>query len=252
MGDAPGARPGASRLFTARDRMILSHDWCFIFVKTEKTAGTSVEMSLSRFCGPLDIVTPIHARDEAGRLALGQRARNFVATESPFEPEADFDAQETRLRKLGQPFRQRTAFYNHMSAAEIRNAVGPRIFDGYFKFAVERDPRDRLISYYYWLGQDRGTGFRDFVAGFKPVSNWERCTIDGRLAVDRLIRFDRLEAGLREVLTPLGIEWDGWLPRAKSGLRPPDATVEALFDEETTALARERFAKDFELYAQAR
>lgn len=231
--------------------MILSHDWRFIFVKTEKTGSTSVEMALAPNCGPLDVVTPIHARDEAQRFEAGVRARNFAIVESVFRPEPDPEAQEARIKREGPVVTHRGSFYNHMKAAEIRDAAGARIFERYFKFAVERDPRDRLISYYYWLGQDRGTGFRDFVAGFKPVSNWERCTIDGKLAVDRLIRFDRLEAGLREVLTPLGIEWDGWLPRAKSGLRPADATVEALFDEETTALARERFARDFELYAQA-
>ena len=38
--------------------MIVSHDRRFIFVKTSKTAGTSVEMQLSVFCGPDDIVTP--------------------------------------------------------------------------------------------------------------------------------------------------------------------------------------------------
>jgi hypothetical protein len=232
--------------------MILSHDWRFIFVKTEKTGSTSVEMALARHCGSLDIVTPIHARDEAVRVAEGVRARNFVPVESAFEPEADPDAQEARLKTQGYAVRHRAAFYNHMPAAAIREAAGARIFDGYFKFAIERDPRERLISYYYWLGRDRTQGFRDFVAGFSATSNWQRCTIGGRLALDRLIRYDRLEAGLREVLEPLGVPWDGKLPRAKSGLRPKEATVEAMFDRETEALARERMAEDFELYAMAR
>jgi len=232
--------------------MILSHDWRFIFIKTEKTAGTSIEMALARHCGPLDIVTPIHARDEAARLEQGVRARNFVVTESAFEPEADPEAQEQRFKDSGWPVRPRPAFYNHMTAGEIRDAAGSRIFESYCKFAVERDPCDKLISYYYWLGRDRHMTFPDFVAGFDALSNWRRCTIDGRLAVDRLIRYDRLEAGLREVLEPLGLPWDGALPRAKSGLRPKDATVAAMFDDATMAIAKERFAQDFELYALAR
>lgn len=232
--------------------MILSHDWRFIFIKTEKTGSTSVEMALSRHCGPLDIVTPIHARDEAARLAQGIRARNFVTLESGFRPEPDPERQEAMLKSSGTyPVVQRAQFHNHMPASAIRELAGPRIFDSYFKFAVERDPCDRLISYYFWLGRDRTQSFRDFVAGFETTSNRSRCTIDGRLAVDRLIRYDRLESGLREVLLPLGVPWDGTLPRAKSGLRPKEATVEAMFDDELLALAKERMADDFSLYAMA-
>ena len=37
--------------------MIISHKHKFIFVKTRKTAGTSVQEALERICGPDDIVT---------------------------------------------------------------------------------------------------------------------------------------------------------------------------------------------------
>ena len=231
--------------------MILSHDWRFIFLKTEKTGSTAVEMALARFCGPLDVVTPIHATDETVRLAEGVRARNFMALESAFEPEPDLEAQEARLKSKGYPMRQRSLFYNHMPAGQIRDHAGARIFGAYFKFAVERDPREKLISYYYWLGKQREQSFADFVAGFEAIANWQRYTIEGKLAVDRLIRYDRLDAGLREVLAPLGIAWDGRMTRAKSGFRPKEATVAALFDADLTRLVEQRFARDFEFYAMA-
>ncbi|MEX0808553.1 MAG: hypothetical protein WD044_07475 [Dongiaceae bacterium] len=231
--------------------MILSHDWRFIFIKTEKTGSTAVEMALAGLCGPLDIVTPIHATDEAMRLADGSRARNFISLESAFKPEADLDAQEARLKSNGYAMRQRGVFYNHMPAAQIREQAGARIFDSYFKFAVERDPREKLISYYFWLGKQRETSFADFVAGFEPTANWQRYTIDGRLAVDRLIRHDRLGEGLREGLAPLGIAWPGQMKRPKSGFRPPEATVASLFDADLTRLVEQRFARDFEFYAMA-
>ena len=44
--------------------MIASHAHRFVFVKTRKTAGTSLEIALSRHCGPDDIVTRISPADE--------------------------------------------------------------------------------------------------------------------------------------------------------------------------------------------
>ena len=47
--------------------MIISHRHRYIFIKTHKTAGTSVEISLSRFAGPDDVLTPVAPRDEEVR-----------------------------------------------------------------------------------------------------------------------------------------------------------------------------------------
>jgi len=55
--------------------MILSHRYRFIFLKTMKTAGASVEMSISRFCGLDDIITPITPSDAVIRLATGGGGR---------------------------------------------------------------------------------------------------------------------------------------------------------------------------------
>ena len=40
--------------------MIISHKHKFIFFKTRKTAGTSLQIALSEFCGSDDIITGSH------------------------------------------------------------------------------------------------------------------------------------------------------------------------------------------------
>ena len=51
--------------------MIISHKHKFIFLKTVKTAGTSIEIALSKYCGPDDIITPASPEDEITRSELG-------------------------------------------------------------------------------------------------------------------------------------------------------------------------------------
>ena len=55
--------------------MIVSHKNKFIFLKTRKTAGSSIEIALSKHCGPEDIITQIAPSEEKMRLDMGYRGR---------------------------------------------------------------------------------------------------------------------------------------------------------------------------------
>ena len=54
--------------------MIISHRHRFIFIKPKKVAGTSIEISLSRICGPEDVLTPLGAKDEKQRQMWANRS----------------------------------------------------------------------------------------------------------------------------------------------------------------------------------
>ncbi|MDZ4737308.1 MAG: hypothetical protein SGJ07_13260, partial [Rhodospirillaceae bacterium] len=58
--------------------MIVSYEHGYIFIKTVKVAGTSVEMALSSYCGPDDVITPVHPRDEVRRGLKMRRPQNFA------------------------------------------------------------------------------------------------------------------------------------------------------------------------------
>lgn len=56
--------------------MIVSHGLGFAFIKTNKATGTSLEVELSRFCGPADIITRLcirRTRRFAARSAIAAR-----------------------------------------------------------------------------------------------------------------------------------------------------------------------------------
>ena len=173
--------------------MILSHRHRFIFLKTTKTGGTSVEIALSRFCGPEDIITPIAPEDEALRSSL-----DYPGAQNHEYPVLGYSLRDW-LNVLAT--RKRKRFVNHIPAWRVRRLVGEEVWGRYYKFCFERNPWDRVISWYHWLYRDKP---RPPLSDFVASPELERLreggsgvyTIDGKVAVDRVCRFERLEADL--------------------------------------------------------
>src|SRR5262249_43190633 len=161
----------------------------FIFVKTLKTAGTSIEVFLSQHCGPDDVVTPI------------------LPHVDPHRP------------------RNHDGYFNHIPAAAIRDRVGPDVWRTYFKFCVERNPWDKTLSYYHMTNAREGGGlsFDRYLARSDFPLNLPKYTDPGepgRVLVDRVVHYERLADDLRDVFDSLGIPFDGSLGvNAKSEYR---------------------------------
>jgi hypothetical protein len=160
--------------------VIISHQHRFIFVKTLKTAGTSIEVFLSQHCGPDDVLTPILPHVE------------------PHRP------------------RNQEGFFNHMPAAAIRDRVGPAVWRRYYKFCVERNPWDKTLSYYHMQNAREGGGLTlgDFLARNDFPLNFPKYTDpgdSGRVLVDWVLRYERLAEDLAEVFGMLGVPFDGSL-----------------------------------------
>ena len=123
-------------------KMIISHRYKYIFLKTSKTAGTSIEIALSKHCGPEDIITSINEQDEIIRAGFGYRGpqNNLVPI------------REWRFRDVFRFIRnrpRREKYVHHIRAKEIRKLIGEKIWNSYYKFCFERNPWERFISYYY-------------------------------------------------------------------------------------------------------
>ncbi len=195
--------------------MIISHKYKFIFIKTTKTAGTSIELHLSDCCEDGDIVTPIDP------LVAGHRPRHYRGLWNPL-PEL-LDAQSPgRMKTLAQ-FLSANRFYNHISARKIRRRIPAPVWNGYFKFCVERNPWDKSLSHYHMLKSryQEALTFDDYFRQGQFCVNYPLYSDDdGTILVDRILRYETLDRELGEVFGQLGIPWQGTLAHsAKSGYR---------------------------------
>lgn len=174
--------------------MIISHRYRFIFLKTIKTAGTSLETFLSTVCAETDVVTTF------GDPVPTHRPRNF------------------------------DGFYNHMSGDEVRTKVGNEIWKDYLKFCVVRNPWDKVISHYSMVKNSprhQHNGNPDLsldeylemgLYNLDYAIYTEKET--GVVLVDQVARYESLEPDLMRILESLSIPSQGVLNvRAKSQFR---------------------------------
>jgi hypothetical protein len=195
--------------------MIVSHQNRFIFLKTKKTASTSIELALSALCGPKDIITPLaFAEDEVHRQ--GATPQNWIRCSK----RADL-ARLIGTKLLRRP--NHVDYYAHMHAECAKSYLGPKIWNSYFKFVVERNPWDRQVSLWQFkMGKagNRCVPFRQFLDSSQAViPNSSIYMIGANLAVDYVVRYEHLQEDLDTVLDHLGTKSSLELPRAKSRFR---------------------------------
>ncbi len=222
--------------------MIVCHKYKYIFMKTSKTAGTSVEIALSRFCEDGDIITPISPVDEELRASVGGRPSQFYpATWAEYHP------LDWWRRLVKGKVKQR--FYNHMPARKICSRLPRELWRGYYRFAIVRNPWDRVISQYFWrcrnLPEDQRPSMDEFLESSDVRSlmrkGYQLYTIGGQSQANRLIRYESLPEELDEVRRHLGMPEVLELPGAKAGHR----TDRRHYSEMLNDRQRERVAELF-------
>lgn len=176
--------------------MIASFKHNFIFLKTRKVGGTSLEIVLSSWCGDEDICSPLLPEDEEIRAAYGGKARNFLAP----------DGSER--------------FYNHMFARDVRREL-PELWDKAFKFTVERHPYEKVVSRAWWEIGKRGASSAALSAEIDRAIEsrmytdvaiyWSRSGI----LVNEIWRYDEMWDRLRALARRLGLPGPVEPPRAK-------------------------------------
>lgn len=160
-------------------------------------------------------------------------------------------------KALGLPFQ-------HLTAMELRREMGAARFDRSFSFAFVRNPWAKVASHYRYrvktnqtgLGADpvpfpewvrraygdRDPAFYDQPRMFMPQTEWISDEA-GRVLVDFVGRFERLEEDFAEVCRLLGTTAE--LPHLKSS---GGRDCRTMYDPESASIVADRFATDVERF----
>ena len=146
--------------------MLLSHKYKFIFIKTKKTAGTSVEIELNKIMSDEDIVTPIKPPHS------NHFPRNYIFGK----------------KKL----------FNHINATDIKQIIPSSIFNNYFKFCIEREPVEKCLSDFFMYKNSPYHNFKYLNYTWENYLNKAIFPIDTKkytdhknnLCVDKIIKYE--------------------------------------------------------------
>lgn len=234
--------------------MIISHKYKCIFIKTKKTAGTSLEIAFSKFLGPDDIITPVSGIDEVNRqekYGVGCQHFRKSFSEYCFKDFARLFAKGIRARK----------YWNHISAELVRQNFGEDLFDSYYKFTVERNPWDKVVSRFHWkkskeiAAEHEKDKFKEYIRSGEAFHNgtgYEMYTINNVPAMDYFILYEDIETGLKKVSETLNLNENLYdvmkKIKAKGNNRPQKESYHSYYDDETQNIVATACAREIELF----
>ncbi len=221
--------------------MLISHLHRFIYMKTFKTGGTSVEIYFERYCtDPALEFQARHERDsETSKWGvIGARGNSFVPGRT---------------------------WYNHMPAGRVRALIGPELWNSYYKFCVVRNPFDKIVSsFWHHLPPDERldlqsadfdtvrTHFQQWLTATDHPMDRNAFTISGLPVLNRYVRYEDLHAGLQGVCRDLSLPWDPLqLGRFKSDTRLRTEPYGEYYDRTSMALVSNLYTWELDYFGYA-
>lgn len=210
--------------------MIVSHKYRFIFLRTEKTGGTSLTAALQSLLDEGDV--------------QGKMNRPAWAKYSPIHHGA-----------LKRHFPRWFGLHRHATARQVRDVVGRRFFDSYFKFAIERNPWDRQVSLYFhreWKKNNASPDFDRHMRSFfyrnseyVRLNNWSIYAIGDKIVADRVLRYETLDQDIPELFAQLGVDCPVEMPKLRS-YAPDRPHYSTFYSDMTRELVTRWYAREID------
>ena len=228
--------------------MIIARSLGLLFIKTMKTAGTSIEIALSPYLQDGDFASPLEPDEEQQRS--GKNVRRAVRN-------------MTRTLRMRSNAEEKIRYPHH--GFDVAEKYFSEEIDGCHAFCVERNPYDKAVSAFHFLYHRRNRPITDTRIQFAEFcqsprlasfSNFDMYTRDGELVVNEVLEYDKLDRQFSALMGRKGINDPALNSKtAKAGLRPRlDLDIYYGVDYELSAarLVEHAFAREFEFFGYER
>jgi hypothetical protein len=221
--------------------MLVSHSHKFIFVKTRKTASTSVECFLEQFCRP----------------------PGYIITEKTDMSETPYGIVGARLFSINQVTNLK--WFHHLSIADIKTRLPNNIWDSYYKITTIRNTFDQIVSHWWWYYSRYNKNivdlpFKNIKDQFKKdifnsevdISNLSvknYVSINDAIVIDNCIRYDHLCTDLKELVNVLELPIEEIkLPKMKANMRKRNEPFQSYYDNETINFVYNKLKWDIDYF----
>ena len=234
--------------------MIISFKYKFIFIKTYKTAGSSIENYLYPYLNNKDILAP--TKDYNGINCWG-----------------DFDVKDLENHFSEKSIRKKIdykmKYFAHMPIwlikERLRNLsekLNYDIFENFYKFAVIRNPFDTIVSHYYWQNTKNMNekikliSFNEILKDLESNKFPQYGLLNLNKLMDRnyneilcnkVIKYEDLDKELSNVFNKLGINFNGKLKILKKKMKNRKH-YKNFFNKDSQKLISDIFWKEIEMF----
>jgi hypothetical protein len=228
--------------------MQVSHEKKFIFLKTVKTASTSIEQTLQKYCSDKEYIFG----SELG--GLDELNEDFSHKESPLGiitvPLFFSNLQGEVVRSY---------YWDHMTAEELKHKIGSNIWDNYFKFCVVRNPFEKVISIFSFITRGNQVGenvpkkllfemFLPLILETPLFCDKNIYTINGDICVDKILRYETLEKDFSSICDELGVSRET-LPKINNQYRDKRLNCGEFYSDYSKELVSDRYAFEIGKFA---
>ncbi|MBV9570245.1 MAG: sulfotransferase family 2 domain-containing protein [Alphaproteobacteria bacterium] len=207
--------------------MIVSFQKNFVFIRTRKTASSTIETVLRQSLDSED-------------LFVGKSTLRHPKGKDRARPQSNIETVAA-----------------HMKAEDIAKLVPDSFWSGSFKFTSERHPYEKAVSLaYYNFGkaqQSEGdfAEFLDMTVRRGNYRSFDHYTIDGKVVVNDFIRHETLESDLKRIADIIGVLVPDDLPQKRTAFRADRRPAHEILTPEQKQQVYQRCREEFELLGYA-
>ena len=199
--------------------MFISHYYKFIFIKTRKTAGSSIEKFFYDSLKETDIIFG------------GMPPENFAPV--------NCDAENPE----------------HIGHKIIKSLY-PFEWDNYYKITIERNPWDKMVSLYHWQKSVKPYynigNFEDYIKYRRKLwykNDWELYTEKDTPCVDRIMQYESLNEDMALLCNHLGINYNNDLISLKlKGNYRTNKNYRNYYSTETKSIVQQSYSNTIDFF----